>query len=124
MVAWKYKISHLVFKEYFTPPQCSLVKYCTVIHSKKNFVSLWDHVTTSTFCLLEKNLSAFQPSLCPIAFRVIFKVLNSSTSKGLLHLSTVIQLTSAVCISLFKSKKPRNNETSEGLLVSYWANAE
>ena len=45
MAAWRYKISLLVLKKYFTRSLRSLVKYFQ--HSKRNFVSPRGHVISS-----------------------------------------------------------------------------
>ena len=47
MAAWRYEISLLVLKKYFTRSLRSLVKYFQ--HSKRNFVSLRDHVISSIY---------------------------------------------------------------------------
>ena len=47
MVAWRYEISLLVLKKYFTRSLRSLVKYFQ--HSKRNFVSPHGHVISSTY---------------------------------------------------------------------------
>ena len=47
MAAWRYEISLLVLKKYFTPSLRSLVKYFQ--HSKRNFVSLHGHVIFSMY---------------------------------------------------------------------------
>ena len=46
MAAWRYQISLLVLKKYFTHSLRPLMKY----HSKRNFVSLCSHVISSIYC--------------------------------------------------------------------------
>ena len=47
MAAWRYEISHLLLKKYFTHSLCSLVKYFQ--HSKRNFVSPRGHVISTMY---------------------------------------------------------------------------
>ena len=48
MAAWRYEISLLVLKKYFTRSLRPLMKY----HSKRNFVSLCSHVISSIYCTI------------------------------------------------------------------------
>ena len=50
MAAWRYEISLLVLKKYFTRSLRSLVKYFQ--HSKRNFVSPHGHVISSISFIL------------------------------------------------------------------------
>ena len=47
MAAWRYEISLLVLKKYFTSERSERVKYFQ--HEKRNFVSLRDHVISSIY---------------------------------------------------------------------------
>ena len=64
MAAWRYEISLVVLKKYFTSERSERVKYFQ--HSKRNFVSSRGHVISSISSVISKHFLLFSLNRFPM----------------------------------------------------------